>query len=150
MAIELILMDNVDHLGNVGEKVKVADGYARNFLLPQGLAVHASKAIERQLDARKAVVAEKYQAEVAAATEVAAKVAETSITVPMQVGEEDEKLFGSVTSIDVTRLLAEEGLEIDRKQIDLTEPIKTLGVHEVPVKLHKEVTATLKVWVVKA
>ncbi|MCM8537936.1 MAG: 50S ribosomal protein L9 [Lentisphaeraceae bacterium] len=150
MAIELILMDNVDHLGNVGEKVKVADGYARNFLLPQGLAVHASKAIERQLEARKAVVAEKYQAEVAAANEVAAKVAETSITVPMQVGEEDEKLFGSVTSIDVTRLLAEEGLEIDRKQIDLTEPIKTLGVHEVPVKLHKEVTATLKVWVVKA
>ena len=150
MATELILMDNVDHLGTVGDKVKVTDGYARNFLLPQGLAVHASKAIERQLDARKAVVEAKYQEEIAAANIVAAKVAETSITVPMQVGEEDEKLFGSVTTIDIARLLDEEGLDIDRKQIDLSEPIKSLGVHEVPVKLHKEVIATLKVWVVKA
>ncbi|MCH2206666.1 MAG: 50S ribosomal protein L9 [Lentisphaerales bacterium] len=149
MAIELILMDNVDHLGNVGDKVKVADGYARNFLLPEGLAVHASQAIVRQLEARKAIVEAKYQEEIAAANEVAAKVAETSITVPMQVGE-DEKLFGSVTTIEIARLLTEEGLDIERKLIELPEPIKTLGVHEVPVKLHKEVTATLKVWVVKA
>ncbi len=149
MAIELILMDNVDHLGNVGDKVKVSDGYARNFLLPEGLAVHASQAIVRQLDARKAIVEAKYQEEVAAANEVAAKVAETSVTVPMQVGE-DEKLFGSVTTIEIARLLSEEGLDIERKLIELAEPIKALGVHEVPVKLHKEVTATLKVWVVKA
>ena len=149
MATELILMDNVDHLGTVGDKVKVADGYARNYLLPQGLAVHASQAIVRQLEARKAIVEAKYQEEVAAANEIAAKVAEISITVPMQVGE-DEKLFGSVTTIEIARLLSEESLEIERKLIDLAEPIKSLGVHEVPVKLHKEVTATLKVWVVKA
>lgn len=149
MATELILMDNVDHLGTVGDKVKVSDGYARNYLLPQGLAVHASQAIVRQLEARKAIVEAKYQEEVAAANEIAAKVAETSVTVPMQVGE-DEKLFGSVTTIEIARLLSEEGLEIERKLIDLAEPIKSLGVHEVPVKLHKEVTATLKVWVVKA
>jgi large subunit ribosomal protein L9 len=149
MAIELILMDNVDNLGTVGDSVKVADGYARNYLLPQGLAVHASKAIQRQLAARKAVVLAKYEEEVAAANEIAAKVAETSVTIPMQVGE-DEKLFGSVTNIEVARLLDEEGLDIDRKHIELGEPIKTLGVHEVSIKLHKEVTATLKVWVVKA
>ena len=149
MAIELILMDNVESLGTVGDKVKVADGYARNYLLPKGLAVHSSKAVERQLEARRAQVEQEYQAQKVEAEALAAKVEETSITVPMQVGE-DEKLFGSVTNIDVARLLSEEGLEIDRKAIELSEPIKSLGVHEVSVKLHKEVTATLKVWVVKA
>ena len=149
MAIELILMDNVESLGSVGDKVKVADGYARNYLLPRGLAVHSSKAVERQLEARRVQVEQEYQAQKVEAEALAAKVEETSITVPMQVGE-DEKLFGSVTNIDVARLLGDEGLEIDRKAIELSEPIKSLGVHEVPVKLHKEVTATLKVWVVKA
>ena len=147
MAVELILMDNIDKLGSVGEKVKVADGYARNYLLPQGLAVHASKAVERQLEARKAAVAKKEEELIAAANELAGKLAETSI--PMQVGE-DEKLFGSVTNIDIARLLEEENFDIDRRTIELSEPIKSLGVHEVPVKLHREVTATLKVWVVKA
>ncbi|MCM8528769.1 MAG: 50S ribosomal protein L9 [Lentisphaeraceae bacterium] len=149
MAIELILMDNVDHLGDVGEKVKVADGYARNFLIPKGLAVHASKAVERQLEARKAAVAKEQEALIADATALSEKLAETSITIPMQVGD-DEKLFGSVTNIDIARLLEEEGFSIDRRVIELSEPIKSLGVHEVPVKLHKEVVATLKVWVVKA
>ena len=149
MAIELILMGNVDTLGRIGDKVKVANGYARNFLIPRGLAVHASKAVERQLETRKIQAQKELEEEVSAASVVAAKVAETSITIPMQVGE-DEKLFGSVTNIDVARLLGEEGLEIDRRAIELTEPIKSLGVHEVSIKLHKEVTATLKVWVVKA
>jgi len=150
MATELILMDNVDCLGSVGDTVKVADGYARNYLLPKGYAVLASKAVERQLASRKALIAEQYQAEVAAAQEIAAKVAETSITIPMQVSEDEEKLFGSVTNIEIARLLEEEGLDIERRIIELAEPIKTLGVHEVAVKLHKDVTATLKVWVVKA
>lgn len=149
MAIELILMDNVDKLGTVGEKVRVADGYARNFLIPQGLAVHASKAIERQLKARKAAVVRKEQELIAVASELAGKLAETSITIPMRVGE-DEKLFGSVTNIDVARFLEDEGFDIDRRTIELSEPIKSLGVHEVPVKLHKEVVATLKVWIVKS
>jgi len=149
MSIELILMDTIDTLGNVGDKVKVANGYARNFLIPNGLAVHASQAVERQLAARKILVQEKHDAEIAVATEMSAKIAETSITIPMQVGE-DEKLFGSVTNIEVARLLSEEGIDIDRRSIELAEPIKSLGVHEVSVKLHKEVVATLKVWVVKA
>jgi large subunit ribosomal protein L9 len=149
MATELILMDDVDSLGVVGQKVKVSDGYARNYLIPNGLAVHASKAVERQLAACKKQVQERHNAQIAAADELAAKVAETSVTIPMQVGE-DEKLFGSVTTMEIARLLEAEGLEIDRKLIELSEPIKSLGVHEVTVKLHKEVTATLKVWVVKA
>jgi large subunit ribosomal protein L9 len=149
MSIELILMDKIDTLGNVGDKVKVANGFARNYLIPRGLAVHASDAVERQLETRKVQVQKEYEAEIEAANEVSAKIAETSVTVPMQVGE-DEKLFGSVTNIDVARLLSEEGIDIDRRSIELTEPIKSLGVHEVSVKLHKEVTATLKVWVVKS
>jgi large subunit ribosomal protein L9 len=149
MSIELILMDTIDTLGTVGDKVKVADGYARNYLIPNGLAVNASQAVERQLAARKILVQEKHDTEVAAATEVSAKIAETSITIPMQVGE-DEKLFGSVTNIEIARLLSEEGIDIDRRSIELAEPIKSLGVHEVSVKLHKEVVAILKVWVVKA
>ena len=96
MATQVILLERVEKLGDMGDLVNVKPGYARNYLLPQGLAVHASKAIERQLEARKAIVAEKYQAEIAAANEVAAKVAETSITVPMQVGEEDETAFVKV------------------------------------------------------
>ena len=150
MAIELILMDNVDKLGDVGEKVKVADGYARNYLIPKGLAVHASAAVERQLDARKAAVAKEQEEKIAAANVIAEKLAETSITIPMQVGEDEEKLFGSVTNIDIHRLLEEEGFDLDRRTIELSEPIKSLGVHEVSIKLHKDVTATLKVWVVKA
>jgi large subunit ribosomal protein L9 len=149
MSIELILMDTIDTLGTVGDKVKVADGYARNYLIPNGLAVNASQAVERQLAARNILVQEKHDTEVAAATEVSAKIAETSITIPMQVGE-DEKLFGSVTNIEIARLLSEEGIDIDRRSIELAEPIKSLGVHEVSVKLHKEVVAILKVWVVKA
>ncbi|NQZ56755.1 MAG: 50S ribosomal protein L9 [Lentisphaeraceae bacterium] len=150
MATELILMDNVDKLGSVGDTVKVADGYARNFLLPNGLAVLASKAVERQLAARKVAVETAYAEEVAAAQEIADKVAETSVTIPMQVSEDEEKLFGSVTNIEIARLLDEEGFSIERRLIELAEPIKTLGVHEVSIKLQKDVTATLKVWVVKA
>ena len=150
MATELILMNNVDCLGAVGDVVKVADGYARNYLLPKGYAVLASKSVARQLEARKAQVAAEVAADIAAAQEIAAKVAETSVTIPMQVSEDEEKLFGSVTNIEIARLLEEEGFDIERRIIELVEPIKTLGVHEVAIKLHKEVTATLKVWVVKA
>ena len=150
MATELILMNNVDCLGAVGDVVKVADGYARNYLLPKGYAVLASKSVARQLEARKAQVAAEVAADIAAAQEIAAKVAETSVTIPMQVSEDEEKLFGSVTNIEIARLLEEEGFDIERRIIELEEPIKTLGVHEVAIKLHKEVTATLKVWVVKA
>jgi large subunit ribosomal protein L9 len=149
MATEIVLLDNVDSLGNVGETVIVKDGYARNYLLPQGLAVPATQAVVRQIEARKAKVQAEYASNVAAATELAAKIAETSVTIPMQAGE-DEKLFGSVTNQDIAKALTEDGFDIERKLIDMPEPLKALGVFEVAVKLHKEVTATLKVWVVKA
>lgn len=149
MATELVLLDNVEHLGQVGEKVTVKDGYARNFLLPQGLAVHASKAVVRQLEARKAIVEQRYQEELAAAKELAAKISETSITIPMQAGE-DEKLFGSVGTQVIAEKLEEEGFSVERRTIKLAEPIRALGVFEVAVEVHKEVAGTLKVWVVKA
>ena len=149
MATELVLLDNVDHLGKVGEKVSVKDGYARNFLLPQGLAVPASKAVVKQLEARKAIVEKKYQEELAAANELAAKISETSITIPMQAGE-DEKLFGSVGTQVIAEKLEEEGFTVERRTIKLAEPIRALGVFEVAVEVHKEVAGTLKVWVVKA
>ena len=149
MAIEIVLLDNVEKLGKVGETVRVADGYARNFLFPRDMAVPANKVIVKQIEARRAKAEAAHAAEVAAATELAAKINETSITIPMQAGE-DDKLFGSVTVTEIHDLLLKDGIDIDRRKISTSEAIKTLGVHEVSVKVHSEVSATLKVWVVKA
>ena len=149
MAIEVVLLENIEKLGKVGETVRVADGYARNFLFPRDMAVHASKAVVKQIEARRAKAEAAYAAEVAAAQELAAKINETSITIPMQAGE-DDKLFGSVTVSEIHDLLLKDGIDVDRRKISVAEAIKTLGVHEVSVKVHAEVTATLKVWVVKA
>ena len=149
MAIEVVLLDNIEKLGKVGDKVRVANGYARNYLFPRDLAVHASQAVIKQIEARRAKVAEAYAAEVDTAKELAAKINETSITIPMQAGE-DDKLFGSVTVTEIHDLLEKDGIEVDRRKIIVGEAIKTLGVHEVTVKVHTEVAATLKVWVVKA
>lgn len=149
MAIEVVLLDNIEKLGKVGDTVKVANGYARNYLFPRDLAVHASQVVLKQIEARRAKVAAAHEAEVAVAQELAAKINETSITIPMQAGE-DDKLFGSVTVTEIHDLLAKDGIEIDRRKIAVGEAIKTLGVHEVSVKVHAEVSATLKVWVVKA
>ena len=149
MATNIILMDNVDHLGNVGDSVTVKDGYARNFLFPQGLAVLADKAVVRQLTARKAAVEAAHAADVAAAQTRAAVIAETSVTIPMQAGE-DDKLFGSVTSQNIIDALAADGIEVGKKEVQLPETLKELGVFDVTVQIHKEVSTTLKVWVVKA
>ncbi len=149
MAIEVVLLDNIEKLGKVGDQVRVADGYARNYLFPRDLAVHASQVIIKQIEARKAKVAAAYAAEVEVAKELAAKIDETSITIPMQAGE-DDKLFGSVTVSEIHDLLAKDGIEVDRRKIVVADAIKSLGVHEVTVKVQAEVSATLKVWVVKA
>ena len=149
MATEIILMDNVDFLGSVGDTVTVKDGYARNFLFPQGLAVKADKAVTRQLEARKAAVQAAYATEVAAATTRAAGIDGNSVNIPVQAGEED-KLFGSVTSQNIVDALAADNIEVSKKEVLLPEPLKELGVFDVTVQLHKEVSATLKVWVVKA
>jgi large subunit ribosomal protein L9 len=146
--MKIILKKEVHKLGQPGDVVEVKNGYGRNYLIPQGLALAATagnlKAYQQDLKAL-AQKALKGQQE---AQEFADKLAQVSVTAAVQVGDE-EKLFGSVTSQNIADLLKESGHEIDRRKIMLDEPIKALGVYEVPVKLHPEVTAHIKVWVVK-
>ena len=146
--MEVILREHVDNLGKRGEIVKVADGYARNYLLPRKLALPATdgnrKHVERErriLEAREAQ--EKMQAEA-----VSTRLAGIEVAIGRRVGENDQ-LYGSVTSADIADFLKTKGFDVDRRKLILPEPIKTLGDHDVPLKLHREVTATLKVRVVK-
>ncbi len=148
--MQVILQDNVDNLGKVGDIVKVKPGYARNYLIPKGLAAEASSRNVSQLEHQKRA-AEARRGKLKADAEKLAKTIEAAKPViARQVGEED-KLFGSVTAMDLEEALRAAGVPgISKKQIHLPEPIKALGLHEVPVKVHPEVTAKLRVNVVKA
>lgn len=149
MAMQVILQQNVEHLGKVGDVVKVKPGYARNFLLPNGLAAEASSRNVAQLAHQKRA-ADSLRSKIKGEAEKLQKAIEgAKVVLSRQVGEGD-KLFGSVTSMDIESALRAQGLQISKKQLHLPEPIKTLGLHEVPVKIHPEVTATLKVTVTKA
>jgi large subunit ribosomal protein L9 len=146
--MRVILREKLDNLGNAGEVVSVRDGYGRNYLLPNGLAVPATEKDEarlqheqRQIAARQAKLAKLLASE-------ADRLSQVSVSLARAVGEED-KLYGSVTNRDIAEALAEQGIKVDAKKIVLEEPIKTLGLCEVPVKLGHDVTAKLKVWVVK-
>jgi large subunit ribosomal protein L9 len=145
--MEVILREHVDNVGRRGEVVKVADGYARNYLLPRKLALLATegnkKQIERERSKFDALEAEEQQA----AEAVAARMAGLEIEIPRKVGE-TEALYGSVTSSDIGEALAAKGFDIDRRKLQLAEPIKKLGEYDVPVKLHRDVIARLKVKVV--
>ncbi len=145
--MRVILNHDVQALGNIGEIVNVRNGYARNFLLPRGLASLANESNEaqlkhhrRQLDKKKAVL-------LAESKTLAAAIEKTSVTVYKQVGE-DERIFGSVTHAELETLLGQEGIKISRKDITVTEDIKKVGVYHGQVKLHPEVTAKFKIWVV--
>lgn len=145
--MKVILKEDVPDLGSTGEVVSVKDGYARNYLIPQSLAVQASTKNIRQLEHQKKLI-EAHKSRVRKDAHTAAEdIEKISCTIPMLVGEQD-KLFGSVTSKDIEEALAQEGINISRKRIILEEPIKSLGVYTVDVRLHTEVTAKLKVWVV--
>ena len=145
--MKVILKEDVPDLGSVGEIVNVKDGYARNYLIPQSLAVQASTKNIHQLEHQKKLI-EAHKSRVKKDAHVMAEdIEKISCTIPMLVGEQD-KLFGSVTSKDIEEALAQEGINISRKRIILEEPIKSLGVYTVDVRLHTEVTAKLKVWVV--
>ena len=146
--MEVILREDVDKLGRRGDVVKVAEGYGRNFLLPRGLAMAVS-------DANKAMIAKERKAhDLRAAKEkaefesVAQRVASLRFIAPRKVGEHDV-LYGSVTSGDIAEFLKAKGIEIDKRKVQLDEPIKKLGEHEVQIKLHPEVAATLRVLVTK-
>jgi len=146
--MDVILREDVDKLGRTGEVVTVKDGYARNFLLPRGLAYPATDGNRRRLEAERKQQDRRVAAEVAGARDVAARLEAVSLSFSMKAGEGD-KLFGSVTAGDIAERLAAEGLPVDRKAIELEEPIKALGVYKVPVRLHADVKPEIRVWVVK-
>ena len=142
--MKLILREDVENLGRGGDVVDVKPGYGRNFLLPRGLAVVANPKNLREIEHQKAVAAAKAAKLKASAEAVAKRLAETPVTLKRKVGEQD-KLFGSVTALDIAEALTARGLELDRRAIDLPEPIKTIGDFEVPVKLHHDVVGKAKV-----
>jgi large subunit ribosomal protein L9 len=142
--MKVILREDVENLGKGGEVVEVKDGYGRNYLLPRGLAVAANPRNVRELEHQKQVAAAKAAKMKASAEAVAKRLADTPVTLRRKVGEQD-KLYGSVTAMDIAEALAARGLEVDRRSIDLAEPIKTTGDFEVPVKLHREVVGRAKV-----
>ena len=148
--MKVILRQNIETLGKMGEVVTVKDGYARNYLLPRGMAYVASKGNMQVLEEERSRLQVKMNRELKDAENIAAELEkhENAITIPMQVGEED-KLFGSVTKEMIADQLAEKGFTIDRRKIEIDEPIKVLGIYTVKVKLHTDVIAKVKVWVVR-
>ncbi len=146
--MELILREDVQGLGTRGDVINVASGYARNYLLPKGLAVLATEAQKRVLEKEtklREIRDEKIKSNLSA---VAEKMSDLSTTIVVQAGEED-KLYGSVTAHDIAEAIKGQGFEVDQKQVMLDEPIKKLGIYNVPVKLHREIEVAVKVWVVK-
>ena len=146
--MKVILTKDQENLGNAGEIVKVKDGYARNYLIPRSIALEASKVNMRAYEESKKRQQAKKSREVAGAEELAAEMSKVSITARVQVGE-DEKVFGAVTSLEISALLEEKGFTVDKRDILLDEPIKALGIYNISIKVHQEVKAEIKLWVVK-
>jgi large subunit ribosomal protein L9 len=149
MATELILREYVEHLGSRGEVVKVADGYARNYLLPRGLALRVTSEAKRQIERERDKAEVREQSERQAAETLAAALAAADLSIPRRVGEHNT-LYGSVTTSDIAEALAARQLTIDRRKILLDEPLKTLGEHTVAIKLHRDVPASVTVKIVAA
>jgi len=145
--MEVILREHVDNLGKRGEIVKVADGYARNYLLPRKLALLATEGNKKQIEREREKFDAKESEEKKVADAMAARVGGLDIQIARRVGENDV-LFGSVTAADIATALEAKGFEVDRRKLQLHEPIKKLGEFDVPLKLHREVVATVKVKVV--
>jgi len=148
MAKEFILMADVKGLGKLGDVVRVHDGYSRNYLIPNKLAAPVTDATRRQLDKKRKEQDVLLAQQKEAAKLLAQTVEKASCTITVKTGE-GGKLFGSVTLNDIVKVLKGQGLELDKGQIEMVEPIKALGVFNLPVKLHPDVQATLKVWVVE-
>jgi large subunit ribosomal protein L9 len=146
--MEVILLDTVNKLGNRGEMVKVKPGYARNYLFPRKLALPATEGNRRVFQENERMLIRRDMLEMESARAQAAKLAGAACTLTVQVGEED-KMYGSVTSLDIFRSLEEQGYQLERRQILLDEPIKHLGEYTVNVRLHREVLVPIQVSVVK-
>ncbi len=146
--MKVILLEDVDKLGKLGDAVIVKRGYARNFLFPRKLAMEATDKGLKFLEEKK----KKRERELAKSKvkieELAGKISSVSCTIPMAAGEED-KLFGSVTAEHIAEAFSHEGISIDKKQIHLAEPIRKLGVYQIEIKLHPDLTVSAKVWIVK-
>ena len=146
--MELILKKDVENIGFTDDIVTVKNGYARNFLFPQQIAYEATSSNLKRYEEEKKKLNFQMSKEVKKAEKLGQELEKVSCTIAVAVGEED-KLFGSVTSQDIASALHEKGIEIDKRKILLEEPIKALGIYTVPIKLHSDVTANVKVWVVK-
>ena len=148
MAVEVLLMDQVEGLGIEGDIVKVAEGYARNFLFPKGVATEVTEGKKRQIEKKRAERLVQLEKEKGAAEELCKKIEGVECTISAKVGE-TSKMFGSVGIPQILEKLSEQGLEIDKNKIKLAAPLHELGVFDIGIKLHPEVTATLKVWIVE-
>jgi large subunit ribosomal protein L9 len=145
--MQVILREDISNLGRTGEVVTVKDGYGRNYLIPRGLAVLATPRNVKRLDHEQRVIEQRDIKRQKSAEATKEQLEALSLTIAKHTGEED-KLFGSVTTRDIADALKEEGHDVDRRLIQLEQPIKALGVYTVPLKLGREVTAELKLWVV--
>jgi large subunit ribosomal protein L9 len=146
--MEVILRHAVENLGKPGDVVKVKNGYARNYLLPHNLAYEATPGNLKRIQQERERLETAENQRRNAAQEIATKLEQVSLTFSARVGEEG-KLFGSVTASDIAQQLSQHGFEIEKRQIDLHEPIKSLGVYRVPVRLHADVKPEIRVWVIK-
>jgi len=145
--MEVILREHVDNLGNRGEIVKVADGYARNYLLPRKLALPATAGNKKQVERERAKFDAREGEERKVAETLAARLSSVEVIIARKVGE-TEALYGSVTTGDIAEALAAKGVDVDRRKLQLDDPIKKIGDVDVPIKLHRDVTTTIKVRVV--
>ncbi|NOX17951.1 MAG: 50S ribosomal protein L9 [Chlorobi bacterium] len=146
--MKVILRKNFGQLGQIGNVVVVKDGYARNFLIPRQIAYTATAGNLRALEEEKIQLAKKESKELEGAQTLLTELEKLSVTIPVKVGEED-KIFGTVTTQMISDALKEKGYDVDKRKIEITEPIKSLGIYSVNVKLHHEVNAVVKTWVVR-
>jgi large subunit ribosomal protein L9 len=146
--MEVILREHVDNLGKRGEIVKVADGFARNYLLPRKLALPATDGNRKHVERERKIMEQREAQEKSGAEAIATRLATVEIAIARRVGD-TEQLYGSVTAADIVDFLKAKGFEVDRRKLILPEPLKALGEFDVPLKLHREVTVPLKVKVVK-
>lgn len=146
--MKIILREDVESLGNAGDTVNVKDGFARNYLIPKKLAYPATRSYSKVFEEEKKLKDSRDARASAQAEQTAAKLSNLSLEASVKVGEED-KVFGAVTAADIAELLKDKGYEIDKRDILLEEPLKALGIYNIPVKVASEVKAEVKVWVIK-
>ena len=146
--MEVILTKDVDKVGKAGAVVKVKDGFARNLLLPKGLAMPVTPSNLKKLEQEKQKITQELEKSKQEAIVIKERLELLSLTIPV-IAQDEKSLYGSITALDISNALKEENIEVDKSRIILAEPIKSLGIYEVPVKLHSEISAKLKIWIVK-